>query len=145
MDEDSLDKEATPQPLSSCVVEVSNDAPRWADYLASQPEAGIYQDPRWGEVMHQVYGNVPFYLTASIGRRVVGVLQCVEQKSLLFGHRISSLPYFDAAGVIADDEWGEECLLREAQRTDPAALRNAPPRNTRKPSAFGFSRPSSRQ
>ena len=63
----------------------------------------MFYDPRWAQIMRDVYGNRCFYLTARRGSETVGVLQLVAKKSLLFGRYLCSLPYFDAAGVLADD------------------------------------------
>lgn len=95
-------------------VDVCHDRPDWAAYLARRPDATIFHDPRWGEVMERVYGNRPYYLTARRGETVAGVLQLVLQKSVLFGTHLCSLPYFDAAGVLADDADAAAALLAKA-------------------------------
>ncbi len=102
---------------------VSSDPPDWADYLARQEEATLLHDPRWGLVMQEAYGNRPFYLTARRCERVVGILQLVLQKSLLFGTHLSSLPYFDTSGILADNPEAVEALLAEAAslRTETVA------------------------
>jgi len=66
--------------------------------------------------MQQAYGNRPYYLRAQRGGEVVGVLQLVLQKSLLFGTHLSSLPYLDAAGILADDAAATCALIAEARR-----------------------------
>ncbi len=120
-------------PASACEVQASHDctvvAPAWEEYLHRREDATIYHDPRWGRVMQRAYGNLPFYLTASRRQRVVGILQLVAQKSLLFGSHMCSLPYFDAAGILADDEAARDALLRQVRqmmsvcRSDWAELR----------------------
>jgi len=87
--------------------------PDWSEFLGAQPGANIFHDPRWGQVMLQAYGNRPYYLTARREGRVVGCLQLVHQKSLLFGSHLCSLPYFDAAGIVGDKD-ATNALLREA-------------------------------
>jgi len=96
-------------------VTVSSEPPAWGSFLARSAGATLLHDPRWGLVMQEAYGNRPFYLTARRGGRVVGILQLVLQKSLLFGTRLSSLPYFDASGVLADDPAAARALLAEAE------------------------------
>ena len=106
----------TTQP-SAATVEVSAEAsPDWRAYLASKPEAGIYHDSRWGEVMRASYRNEPLYLAARIDGRIRGVLQLVSQKSLLWGSRLCSLPYFDASGIVADNDEAQQALIAEARR-----------------------------
>jgi serine/alanine adding enzyme len=103
-----------PAPDARCEVEVSTAMPSWQVYLDAQPAGGIYHDGRWGRIMQQVYGNAPHYLTARRGGEIVGVLQLVAQKSLLFGSHVCSLPYFDAAGILAADEPAREALTSAA-------------------------------
>ncbi|MFO8012494.1 MAG: FemAB family PEP-CTERM system-associated protein [Phycisphaerae bacterium] len=95
-------------------VAVSSNPPDWAGYLARHEGATLLHDPRWGIVMQEAYGNRPYYLTARRGEQVVGILQLVLQKSLLFGTHLSSLPYFDASGILAHDDAAAEALLTEA-------------------------------
>ncbi len=98
-----------------CEVSISSDTPAWEEYLSGRADSTIFHDPRWGEVMQAAYGNRPYYLTGRRGGQVVGVLMLVAQKSLLFGSHMCSLPYFDAAGVLADDESAREALIGEAR------------------------------
>jgi FemAB-related protein (PEP-CTERM system-associated) len=97
-----------------CTVSVSAEAPPWGEYLAARPEATVFHDPRWGQVMAAAYGSRPRYLTAVRDGKTVGVLPLVGQRSLLFGSHLSSLPYFDAAGMLADDAAAAEAILAQA-------------------------------
>lgn len=102
-------------------VDVSSDPPAWDAYLARTAGATLLHDPRWGAAMQEAYGNRPFYLTAQRGGEMAGVLQLVLQRSLLFGTHLASLPYFDAAGILADDETAIGALLAEADAVRDAA------------------------
>jgi FemAB-related protein (PEP-CTERM system-associated) len=95
---------------------ISGSAGNWSSYLEQKFEATVFHDPRWGEVMADAYGNRPFYLTAVRGEKIVGVLQLVEQKSAVFGSHLTSLPYFDSAGILAEDEQAVRSLLAAAGR-----------------------------
>jgi FemAB-related protein (PEP-CTERM system-associated) len=64
--------------------------------------------------MQEVYGNRPWFLTARRDGTVVGCLQLVEQRSVLFGSHLCSLPYFDAAGILAQDAEARAELLAAA-------------------------------
>lgn len=109
---------ANPEPASTASLgtSVSSEPPHWTDYLARHEEATLLHDPRWGAAMQEAYGNRPFYLTGRRGEEVVGVLQLVLQKSLLFGTHLCSLPYLDAAGILADDPAVSDALIAEARR-----------------------------
>jgi len=94
----------------------SNDPPDWNNFLTHHPYTTLFHDPRWGAVMKNVYGNAPFYLTAKRDGKIVGTLQLVEQKSRLFGSHLCSLPYFDAAGILADNDQSAHRLIEQAQK-----------------------------
>jgi FemAB-related protein (PEP-CTERM system-associated) len=110
-------------PTETVAVSVTSEPPGWTDYLARHAGITLLHDPRWGLVMQEAYGNRPYYLTARRNDAVVGILQLVLQKSLLFGTHLSSLPYFDASGVLADDAAAAEALVDEAAslRTETGA------------------------
>lgn len=101
---------------ATVVVEALTDRPDWDAYLARHDQATIYHDGRWGEVMKASYGNAAFYLTARRGGRIVGVLQLIWQKSALWGSHLCSMPYFDASGILADDEQARQVLLDSARQ-----------------------------
>ena len=113
-------------PAGSVTIDVSNDPPPWDAYLACAPGATLLHDPRWGLVMREAYGNRPYYLTARRGGEVAGVLQLVLQRSLLFGTHLASLPYFDAAGTLADDGTATDALLAEAAHHPDGRFRGSP-------------------
>ena len=113
------DPDATAADSSSpgaLTVSVSQQAPDWGELLARSGQATLLHDPRWGRVMREAYGNRAYYVTAQRGPAVVGILQLVLQKSLLFGTHLCSLPYFDASGVLADDREAADALVAEAAR-----------------------------
>lgn len=116
-----------------CVVSVSSQQPQWDSFLARREDATVYHDPRWGGVMLRAYGNRPFYLTARRDGRIVGTLLLVGQKSLLFGSHLCSVPYFDAAGILADDTGACAALLeaaaqvRDGQHAEWAEIRQLTP------------------
>ena len=98
-----------------CNVSVEHDVPDWSGYLAYHPDATVYHDPRWGRILRDVCGGHPFFLTARRGEWIVGVFQIVGQQSFLFGSRLCSLPYFDASGILADDDQAATALLIKAK------------------------------
>jgi serine/alanine adding enzyme len=116
-----------------CDVEVSNQMPAWEEFLARHPERTIYHNPRWGRLMLQAYSNRAFYLTARSRGQITGVLQLVKQQSIIFGTHLCSLPYFDAAGILADDVHSAEALvdhadrIREAERAQWVEIRHITP------------------
>jgi|WetSurMetagenome_2_1015567.scaffolds.fasta_scaffold06156_4 serine/alanine adding enzyme len=116
MTENDQTDSAKSDPTPGCSVTVSQQPPPWSAYLSGHPEATALHDPCWGRIMQKAYGNAPFYLTAHSGGNVVGTLQLVSQRSRIFGSHLCSLPYFDAAGILADNPAAHEALLGEARR-----------------------------
>jgi len=96
-------------------VNISIQIPHWQEFLAQYPLGTIYHDPRWGQVMRLAYDNHPFYLTARRHGKITGILQLVAQKSLLFGSHLCSLPYFDASGILAQDDLAMQALTFTAR------------------------------
>ncbi len=74
----------------------------WNEYVARHPAGAIVHRAEW-ERVYAVYGLPVLRLAAEREGRLVGILPLVWQKSLLFGNQLVSLPWFDAASVLADD------------------------------------------
>ena len=102
--------------IGDCRIDVTRDCPDWQSYLAENDQAGVFHDPRWGRIMQESYGNPPTYLTAYRDGQIVAALQLVAQQSFLFGSHLSSLPYFDAAGILADDDLARAAMIDAARR-----------------------------
>ncbi len=103
-------------PDLACRVTVTGDSPDWEGFLKTHSGAGIFHDPRWGQVMFRAYRNPAYYLTARHAGEVVATLQLVLQESRLFGSHLCSLPYFDAAGLLAIDEAASRAVMDKARR-----------------------------
>lgn len=78
------------------------DRQAWDEYVG-RDGTGLFHRWNWNDVF-AVYRLPVCRLAAYRGDRIVGVLPVVEQRSRLFKHQLASLPWFDAAGVLADDE-----------------------------------------
>ena len=83
----------------------------------------IYLHPQWDRVF-AVYGLETLRLTAWRRDSLVGILPLVWQKSTLLGTRLISLPWFDTAGVVANDEPAANRLVMAAR--EAAARRHVP-------------------
>ncbi|MFW5840889.1 MAG: FemAB family XrtA/PEP-CTERM system-associated protein [Planctomycetota bacterium] len=94
---------------------ISNERPDWQAYLEGREEATLFHDPRWGQMLAEVYPVRPWYITARDSRSITGCLQLIEQRSVLFGSHLCSLPYFDSAGILADTEEAREELIEAAR------------------------------
>ncbi|MBX3439928.1 MAG: hypothetical protein KF861_20730, partial [Planctomycetaceae bacterium] len=93
-------------------VAVCSDRDTWEQYVNER--AGLFHRWDWGTVVNR-YGLPVHRLAAYRGTTIVGILPLVEQRSRLFGRHLVSLPWFDAAGVVADDEPEAQALVAAAQ------------------------------
>lgn len=113
----------------------SVDTKAWDDYVSTHPLANIYHHAGWKNVIERTYGHPTYYLVATDSAKrqnsrtspnatapektyasssVVGILPLVHIKHWLFGNNITSIPYFDIGGILADNQDAEHALLAEA-------------------------------
>ncbi|QDU36082.1 FemAB family protein [Maioricimonas rarisocia] len=100
--------------LATVEVHRAPEESAWNDYLYNRrPDAPLYHRPEW-ERVYGVY-RLPVHRLAAIrDGEIVGILPLVEQRSRIFGQQLTSLPWFDAAGTIADDDQARQALVDAA-------------------------------
>ncbi len=87
----------------------------WDDYVARHPDASAYHASAWPRAVAGVFRLPAYYLTAEgADGRLAGVLPLVRQRSLLFGDRLTSLPFFNYGGALADDAPTRAALMQQA-------------------------------
>jgi serine/alanine adding enzyme len=101
---------------TTILIHEAADSALWDEYVATHPEATGYHFWRWREVFERGLGHACRYLVARSGDRVVGVLPLVEVNSWLFGRALSSLPYVNYGGVLADTPSIADRLAKHAGR-----------------------------
>jgi FemAB-related protein (PEP-CTERM system-associated) len=82
----------------------------WNEYLSRCGPGHLFHRVEWDTVF-KTYGLTCLRFTAMRAGRVVGVLPLVYQKSLIFGKHLTSLPWFDTAGILADDLQASRALI----------------------------------
>ena len=80
----------------------SSDGGAWESYVDARGDAAGYHSWRWRQVFAEAFGHEPVYLIAREGGLITGVLPMVQIKSLLFGRTLTSLPFLNYGGVMAD-------------------------------------------
>lgn len=90
------------------------DRMRWEGFVADRPEATNFHRWGWRRVIERAFGWPTHYLLAEDAGRVVGVLPLAWQKSFLFGRFLTSLPFFNAGGILAESPPAAEALVSEA-------------------------------
>ncbi|MFG0332204.1 MAG: FemAB family XrtA/PEP-CTERM system-associated protein [Maioricimonas sp. JB049] len=92
-------------------VQRAPDESAWNDYLFNRRgDSPLYHRPEWQQV-YDVYRLPVHRLAAMRGGEIVGILALVEQRSWIFGQQLTSLPWFDAAGIVADDDQTRQALV----------------------------------
>ncbi len=76
---------------------------RWSDYVQRHPQATIFHELAWRDMLVRTFPHVPHYLLAEQKGRTVGVLPIVEIRSIFFGVSMVSLPFGVYGGILADD------------------------------------------
>jgi FemAB-related protein (PEP-CTERM system-associated) len=108
--------DAAPRP-SPIVVSTDASEAEWDGFVRSQPSFTGYHLWRWRRVFEYGLNHRCEYFVARRDGRVVGVLPATIVRSLLFGRVLSSLPYVNYAGVLAESPEAEAALLDAAART----------------------------
>ncbi len=89
--------------------------PIWDEYVLKHPEGQLYHLFDWKEIVENTFGHRVSYFAAMENNTTVrGVFPYVHIKSMLFGNYAVSMPYFNYAGPIADDEEIERELVEHA-------------------------------
>lgn len=99
---------------ASLVVASDHDAARWDQFASSHPKAIGYHLWGWRRVFTGAFGHEPIYLMALSNDKVVGLLPLVYINSALFGRTLTSLPFLNYGGVVADSDLVAERLVDEA-------------------------------
>ena len=94
----------------------SQDYSRWERYVEELPAAGFFHRIGWLKVVQRTYGHNPFYLVATNGDEVHGILPLFLVSSPMFGRILASDVFTSYGGVCADDSEVERGLMEEAAR-----------------------------
>ncbi|MCB1195687.1 FemAB family PEP-CTERM system-associated protein [bacterium] len=88
----------------------------WNAYVHSNTESFAYHLAEWQTVIEDSFALRTFYLYAKQPNGAIqGVLPLVLSKSAVFGTFLTSLPFFNYGGVLADNPESRNALLAEAR------------------------------
>ncbi|GFE85467.1 FemAB family XrtA/PEP-CTERM system-associated protein [Steroidobacter agaridevorans] len=107
--------------VSALTVSVSTaPSPDWDDFVRSR-EASIYLLSNWALLARDVFGHHALFVEARhADGRLAGVLPIVQQKSLL-GNFMTSIPFFNYGGALADSREARFALMDRARQIARAA------------------------
>ncbi|MDP2004486.1 MAG: FemAB family PEP-CTERM system-associated protein [Rubrivivax sp.] len=94
----------------------ASGAAAWDAYVMACPQATFFHRSAWQSIMREVFHHDAYYLYATEGGRITGVLPLAHVRSLLFGKSLTSLPFAVYGGAAADDEATAVALEQEAER-----------------------------
>ena len=98
----------------SVVRAASADAQRWDAYVTGAADAALYHLYGWRRVVEETFGHQTIYLAAVSGSTIVGVFPLVQLKSLVFGHMLVSMPFFNYGGISASSPDVRNALMDAA-------------------------------
>src|SRR6476660_2753091 len=90
------------------------DGGAWEAYVDARGDAAGYHSWRWRRVFEEAVVHECVYPAARQGGLIVGVLPMVQIKSLLFGRTLTSLPFLNYGGVMADAPEIARALIDQA-------------------------------
>jgi serine/alanine adding enzyme len=109
-------KRALSVPDVDCAAVDMHSAAEWDGFVRSHRDAVGYHLWAWRNVFEKGLGHRCHYIIARRGPRVTGILPLVEIRSRLFGRALSSLPYVNYGGVLAEDSDSASALVDAASR-----------------------------
>jgi FemAB-related protein (PEP-CTERM system-associated) len=95
-------------------VEICRNEAEWDSYVEAAPEAVNYHRWVWRKVIEETFGHRGYYLMATSGSRVCGVLPLIHMQTRLFGRFLVSMPFFSYGGVLASTAQARDGLLTKA-------------------------------
>ena len=97
-------------------IAVDADADRWDAFVEKCADATFFHRFGWRRAVESGLGHRAWYLIAERSGVVEGLLPLAEIRSVLFGHRLVSVPGAVYAGVIATGDDARRILIGEACR-----------------------------
>jgi FemAB-related protein (PEP-CTERM system-associated) len=93
-----------------------SDRKRWDGFVARCADATFFHQFGWRGVVETGLGHRTWFLLAERGEAIEGVLPLAEVRSILFGHRLISVPGSVYGGIAAATEGVRKRLTEEACR-----------------------------
>ena len=83
----------------------SNDYKKWDSFVDSCPNATFFHKSAWQPIIEQSFNHKTFFMYAEDEGEIKAILPLAQNKSLLFGNSLCSLPFCVYGGVasISDD------------------------------------------
>jgi FemAB-related protein (PEP-CTERM system-associated) len=92
-----------------------SDREDWEQFVTTRGDEAGYHSWNWQRVFENAFGHRCVYLMARKSGGVAGVLPLVQIKSRLFGNTLTSLPFLNYGGVMADAAETADALVARAR------------------------------
>lgn len=100
---------------STILIRTGHSAPDgWNRYLQQHGYDGFHLQAEWANVFSLALKHRPYFLTASVDGRIVGVLPLMFVSGPIFGKMLASQPYLNTGGVLADSDQVAQLLIDQA-------------------------------
>lgn len=112
-----------------------DQAPLWDEFVGACPEATFFHRAAWKTVIEQSFGHRCYFLYATNGKRICGLLPLVHTKGRIFGNALISTAFCVYGGPVAVDGTSLRALdvaakdLAGKLRVDYLEYRSRSPRN----------------
>jgi FemAB-related protein (PEP-CTERM system-associated) len=100
--------------MKICPANNEVQAKAWEQFVTHHATSSNYHRWGWKQVIENSFHWPTFYLMAEEGEEVRGILPLVWQKSRMFGNFVTSLPFLNCGGVVAEDQSTKDALVSEA-------------------------------
>jgi serine/alanine adding enzyme len=87
----------------------------WQHFVEDSDQASLAHTLGWRNVVEKTYHHVPFYLMATDGPKIAGILPLFLIRSPFFGRLLATAPYLSYGGLLADDEQAAQALVQAAR------------------------------
>jgi FemAB-related protein (PEP-CTERM system-associated) len=91
------------------------DREAWDTFVTGHTDSAGYHEWAWRGVFEDAFGHRTHYLMAWSREAVVGVLPLVEMRSFIFGRFLTSLPFVNYGGVLAESSEIASALVGSAR------------------------------
>ena len=95
---------------------VAHPSADWDAFVRGRPAASVYHSSGWTLLARDVFGHSAYFVECrDPAGTLTGILPLVRQKSLLFGSSLTSVPFFNYGGALADTPELARALMEHAR------------------------------
>ena len=95
-------------------VEIFEDSPeQWDKYVLSNDNASLYHLYEWGTLFKDIYKFKTLNLVVYDGDVIIGITTLIIMRNHLMKKIMVSLPYFCVGGILVDNSYVEQLILKK--------------------------------